>query len=483
MRTERPVSSRVLFATMFGVALIAQASAAHAAPGDLDPTFGQRGRVLTNIVLAYPYALPYTQSIRVQPDGRILVCGRFWEDGPSTWFGTFIARYLRDGALDPSFGDDGIVAVPRLGSSGDWAVGADMVLQPDGKILLIGQDTFEDGEIVVQRYTSSGIPDFTFGDEGTVVLPMVLELESFAINGMEGNSIALQPDGKIVVFGWEYALTDPYYDAIVVFRLNADGSVDGSFGSAGTGSTTILNGRATEVLIQPGGKILLAGRLVNYARGVPPTPLLARYNADGSPDSSFGTAGTVTHRINDVNSGYESVALQPNGQVLAVGTTSTSQCPSFAVRYDTDGSLDTAFGANGVVCFDSSFLQSVRTVMVNPNGTVLVMGNAIDPASAGNAFAIVRLKSDGSVDPSFGEGGRSVLPVLDADGTSYARATNATMQLDGRILIAAYFSGEKTIAVIRVNGRGRSTPFERIQEDREGFRDLRQRGVPEARTR
>src|SRR5438094_4028459 len=110
-----------------------------AAPGDLDSTFGQGGRVFTNIAApGYTYFYPNTESMLVQPDGKILVCGRFWEDGISYWYGTIMVRYMPDGRLDTSFGENGKVAVIGPYPFGGQAVGADMILQPDGKILLIG---------------------------------------------------------------------------------------------------------------------------------------------------------------------------------------------------------------------------------------------------------------------------------------------------------------------------------------------------------
>src|SRR5258705_11885697 len=111
-----------------------------AAPGDLDSTFGQGGRVFTNIAVpGFTYFYPNTESMLVQPDGKILVCGRFWEDGVSYWYGTIMVRYMPDGTLDTSFGENGKVAVIGSGYPyGNPAGGADLALQLDGKILLIG---------------------------------------------------------------------------------------------------------------------------------------------------------------------------------------------------------------------------------------------------------------------------------------------------------------------------------------------------------
>jgi len=425
------------------------APAAHAAQGDLDPTFGQGGRVVTDIAVpGYPGFFPITESILVQPDGKVLVCGRLWHDGISYWYGTFLVRYLPDGTLDPSFGEHGKVAVIDPGFPYDtWTVGADMALQADGKIVLIGQYTVAAG-IIVQRYTSSGMLDTTFGDNGRAVVPRPTEDRA-----MEGASIALQPNGKIVGVGWEFELTQPYHDAIVVFRLNKDGSMDAAFGPDGTGVATIIDGYGGgEVLVQPNGKILVAGILLNFSTGIRPTPLLARYNNDGSLDSSFGNSGVVTDRIDGLDSAFSSAAVQPDGKIIAIGRTeSTSPTRSFVARYNRDGSPDTGFGANGVFSVESSFFRFPESVVLTPDRKIVALGHARDVASGGDGFAIIRLTSDGALDPSFGIGGRSLPPILDDGATQHAYVSDLAIRHDGRVLAAGYWSGDDSITVIRVD--------------------------------
>jgi uncharacterized delta-60 repeat protein len=171
---ERRIMASILSIASIAPSLTALQHAPHAAPGDLDETFGESGRVATSVAIpGYPDFLPITDSMLVQPDGKILVCGRFWQDGISYWYGTFLVRYLPNGALDPSFGEQGKVAVLEPGFPYDtWTVGADMALQPDGKIVLIGQYTIAAG-IIVRRYTSSGALDNTFGENGTAAVPRV----------------------------------------------------------------------------------------------------------------------------------------------------------------------------------------------------------------------------------------------------------------------------------------------------------------------
>ena len=426
-----------------------------AAPGDLDSTFGQGGRVFTNIAVpGFNGFYPNTESMLVQPDGKILVGGRFWEDGVSYWYGTIMVRYMPDGTLDTSFGENGKVAVIGPGYPyGNPAVGADMALQPDGKILLIGDYTIGQG-IIVQRYTSSGMLDTTFGNNGTTVV--------FGNEFEEGLSITLQPDGKIVGLGWDYnPYVTPYYDANLIFRLNANGSPDSTFGPAGTGVVMIDDGFGGQVLVQPDGKILVVGTLLNFA-DVPSTIVLIRYNTDGSLDSNFGSGGRVTHRINNMNSSASAAALQPDGKIVLAGSYFfPSPDQHIVIRYNPNGSVDTGFGTNGIFSMESGFLGA-GTVLVQTDGKIIATGNAYDGASGLNGFAIVRLTSNGSLDPSFGAGGRSIFPIK-AGGTNSAFASGGALQPDGKILVTGYFgyyytNSHETIALIRVDGGQRSCP-------------------------
>jgi uncharacterized delta-60 repeat protein len=444
------MNRRLFFAVAtFAASLAVMEPEAGAAQGDLDTTFGQEGRVLTGIAVSgHPDFFPMTESVLIQPDGKVLVCGRFWQDGISYWYGTFILRYLSNGDLDAAFGDQGRVAVIDPGFPYDtWTVGADMALQPDGAILLIGQYTLADN-IIVRRYTSSGSLDTAFGDDGTAVVPRPSEFR-----GMEGSSIAVQPDGRIVGVGWEFELTDPYYDALVVFRMNHDGSMDETFGPSGTGVERIVNGYALgAVVVQPDGKIVVASPLWNLSNGIAPTLLLARFNRDGSLDSSFGDAGKVTERIDDTDTFFRGAALQPDGRiVVAARTLSTSGARSVVVRYNSDGSRDAGFGAHGLFSVATSFFDDPQSVLIQPNRQIVAIGSARDDASGGRAFAILRLTADGVPDPAFGVEGRAMHAVVQ-DGTALrAFPADGAVRDDGRILVAGGFPLDDTIALIRVN--------------------------------
>jgi len=214
-----------------------------------------------------------------------------------------------------------------------------------------------------------------------------------------------------VGLGWDFnPYVTPYYDANLIFRLNANGSPDSTFGPAGTGVVMIDDGFGGQVLVQPDGKILVVGTLLNFA-DVPPTIVLVRYNTDGSLDSNFGSGGRVRQRINNMNSSASAAALQPDGKIVMAGSYFfPSEAQHIVIRYNPNGSVDTGFGTNGILSMESGFLGA-DTVLVQTDGKIIATGNARDGASGHNGFAIVRLLSNGSLDPSFGAGGRSVFAI------------------------------------------------------------------------
>ncbi len=383
-----------------------------AAPGDLDPTFGQGGRVFTDIVTQEPY--PWAESMVVQPDGKILVAGLLWHDGFALGQGGYIVRYLPNGTLDPSFGQNGKVFT--------WGSGATMAVLPDGRILVSGT-----------LYTSAGILDTTFGENGT--------------SACWGDSIALQADGKILGSRWVSPTFGP--GEIVVFRCNTNGSRDTTFGSAG--EVTVTNGAwyGSKVVVQPDGRILLIGTLA----GVSPSVLLARYDHTGIPDPSFGSGGKVTLNIDPLWEYSNAAELQPDGKIVVVRQrTSSPSDSSILIRFDPNGSLDPSFGTNGVQSFD---IFTPNTIFPIADGRLIISGNKYDQAGP-NSFAVARLNSSGSVDPVFGNGGTSLFP-MNADGANRAIAGPGAVQPDGKIVIAGaffnyYTDSHEKIALIRVEG-------------------------------
>jgi uncharacterized delta-60 repeat protein len=381
-----------------------------AADGDLDPTFGLGGKVVTSFD-SVPAAS--CNAMALQPDGKIITAG--WVYNVTGLLGWAVARHNSDGSLDPTFDFDGRVRTEFFGSNDSAEA---VAVQQDGKVVVAG--TVENGLqrlFAVARYLPGGAPDPSFDGDGKVV-------GSFFGSA---KAISLQPDGKIVVAGSGYrSVGNP---DIAILRYNADGTPDSTFGTGGTVYTDV-SGRedlTAALLVLPGGKLLVVGttttNTTNHDFAV------VRYNPDGSPDSTFGDGGIVTHPFTDVAT---SAVLQPDGKIVVSGGLPPGGEALSVFRLLPDGSLDPGFGDGGVsgMAFPG-FDEIAFTVAVQSDGKVVAAGTAHGPAVYD--FAVARLNPDGRPDQTFGPSGTGVM----TDFFGMNDGINALLiQVDGKILAA-----------------------------------------------
>ena len=241
--------------------------------------------------------------------------------------------------------------------------------------------------------------------------------------------VVVQPDGKIIVVG--SSLVPDFVNSITksdftIVRYNANGSLDTSFGTNGK-VVTDFNGRndsAYSVILQSDGKITVAG-VADAAVGNITHVALARYNANGSLDTSFGTNGKVVTGSSD---GATSIIQQGDSKIVVAGFTSTTTGGDFAlIRYNINGNLDTSFGINGKVATGFSGLDDIGYgVMLQSDGKIVVAGKAYNTTS-GYDFALARYNSDGSLDTSFGTDGKV---TTSGSGANYS----VVQQSDGKII-------------------------------------------------
>ncbi len=363
----------------------------YTAAGALDRSFGANGVVATS-----PLGAPNSSGaacIAAQPDGKIILAGATQFDG--TNWETALVRYNADGSLDPTFGTNGVV-VTRIGGTSETFNGG-LLVQPDGKIVAVGSASIGSyKQLVIARYNSNGTLDSSFGTRGIV---------QKALSGYDllGKPLALQPDGKMVVAA---AYTEPS-DGLgrgSVTRYNVDGSVDTSFGTGGSVvlSDVFPNARmgVNNILRQPDGKLVIVGAasLDNTRRGF----AVARLRADGSVDSAFGTGGLVSTAIGSQRDSALSVVLQPDGRILAGGRSMDDSGRSlygFAVaRYNANGSLDASFGAGGFVrTVVGSLDDEIYGMVIAPDGKIVVTGmDQYDGLSGSTKFVVARYLGDSS---------------------------------------------------------------------------------------
>jgi len=278
------------------------------------------------------------------------------------------------------------------------------------------------------------------------------------ITNIEGNfdmarGVVVQPDGKILAAG--VAIGDRGSDFGLVRYNSSDGTLDTSFGIGGI-VTTDFGGAfegAWSVALQPDGKIVAAG--LTLISGINQFAL-ARYNSDGTLDASFGTGGRVTTAFPGATiANAFSVALQPDGKVVVAGWTNIDGGADFALaRYDSTGTLDTSFGTGGrvITAFADSqghSLAGVFCVVVQPDGKIVAAGDA--KLDRGYDFVLARYNSNGTLDAGFGAGGR----VITDFGGSDDGAEAVALQPDGKIVAAGFARGiDFDFALARYNDDG-----------------------------
>lgn len=349
--------------------------------GSLDPSFGAAGTVTSDFGGA-----DSANAVAIQPsDGKIVVVGTtqvIAEEGGGCCFFS-VARYNTDGSLDTGFGNGGLVRVDEFGGSAD---GADVAVQPDGRIIAAGKGA--GGGFALVRLDSGGHLDPTLGGDGAVVAGFTPASPQDA--GGTARGMALQPDGKIVSVGY---VGNTAFD-IGVARHNADGSLDTTF--SGDGMVTADFG-GTEfgnaVAVQPDGKIVVAG---NGGAAV----ALLRYNANGTPDTGFGTGnGRTSVRFPGDGGTANAMALQPNGKIVLAGLAddpNSSEANDFGlVRFNPNGTVDTGFSGDGFAVTGFGDYDEARAVLVQPDGNIVAAGYG-----AGYAFALARYQGgDGAPPP------------------------------------------------------------------------------------
>ena len=251
--------------------------------------------------------------------------------------------------------------------------------------------------------------------------------------------VAVQPDGRIVVAGSLLGPSD-----LFVIRYEADGSLDRSFGGDGMVVTTMpgITSEPADTVIQPDGGILVAGT----AYGFTDTGFMVRYHSDGTLDTAFGTEGVARVQFGR-QSWVNAVGLQADGRILVTGMGAAFGSPSDLVvgRYMADGTPDASFGAGGTTTLDIGGSEVGEALAVQPDGAIVAAGRTgLWPYG----FLVARLLPDGSLDPAFGPGGIVVTPI-DTDADAYAVA----LQSDGSLVVAGR-GGGGGIAVARYRTSG-----------------------------
>jgi uncharacterized delta-60 repeat protein len=378
------------------VLALAASAPAVAASGDLDAAFRGDGTREMNFVSQDGYdCCEWAHAVLIQPDDRVILAGQY-PSGPSAPPGeatSIVMRLRADGSFDPTFGVDGRSIVDfGQGSTRDFSPVFDAALQPNGKIVTVGE---LHQDFLVARYTANGQLDPAFNHDGII---------RTNFGGQDGASrLAIQPDGDIVVAGFTHPL-GTNGNRIAVARYTPHGYRDPTFD--GDGKQIVNVGtwfyRGQAVAIQGDGRIMIGSdRGDRYS--------LVRLMPGGSLDTSFGTSGVVTSTAISGGGWVRSadMALQGNDIVVA-GSVQGGDWSCAVARFTGDGQLDPAFGTGGVSTAHAFSTEFCDAVVIQPDGKIVVGGSGSNTAVY--QFVLARFDQAGSLDPSFGSGGIVTTP-------------------------------------------------------------------------
>jgi uncharacterized delta-60 repeat protein len=426
----RRAGRRLLFAAcMLALLLI---PAAGATPGALDPSFGTGGKVTTAIGAADAHAYALVR----QPDGKLVVAGDSYNITTPSLYDFTLARYNPNGSLDTSFDGTGKVTT-AIGLNNDGA--SALALQPDGKLVAAGaSNNGSDYDFALARYNPDGSLDKSFKGTGKVTT-------AIGPGNDQAFALVLQPDGKIVVAGRSY---NGSQNVFALARYKPDGELDTSFNGTGKVTTAIgsLEDEAYALALRPDGKLVAAGHSRN---GSQTFFALTRYNPNGSLDTSFNGTGKVTTAIGGYAEAHE-LALQPDGKLVAAGVGDNGSHFAFALaRYNPNGSLDTSFNGTGKVTTAIGAVQDDAIDLAQqPDGKLVAAGYSTNGSQ--HDFALSRYNPNGSLDLSLNGTGK----VTTAIGSGQDEAYGLAIAPDGKLVAAGYsYDGSRQVfALARYRG-------------------------------
>lgn len=374
-----------------------------AAPANLDSTFDTDGMVVTDFSSSTNEQI---EAMAIDGNGKIVAAG---SGGSGFSMDYYVARYNTDGSLDTSFGGTGKV-VTDLTTKSDSAYG--VAIDGDGKIIVGGGAgiAMNQGQLAAVRYNADGSLDNTFGANGIVTIQCTDQAATPANVAVVGHAMAVDGSGKILLAG--YAGTS----AVYVTRLNTDGSPDTTFGGYGNGTLRYASTMQVFAMIVDGsGGILVGGVSANNFA-------VARFNSDGSLDTTFGANGIVTTNFPaNTKDQIEALAIDSSGRIVAAGFTGFGAACNFALaRFSSTGVIDTSFGTNGMVStdFGSNLANYAYDLVIDSSGKILAAGYAVTTTTD---FGLARYNSDGSLDATFDGDGLATTNFPDS-GADIARA-------------------------------------------------------------
>lgn len=380
--------------------------------GTPDNSFSGDGKLTTSIDPTY--STDQLCSISHLADGKILAVGNTVTNLGEA---ISIARYHSNGTTDNSFDGDGI-ATAYLDFTINELNG--MCLNTNGSIVTAGKTTSSPSDFAIGRFHANGSPDLSFGTAAVLRVNIPSSTD-------EPSCVIAQADGKIIVGGFS---DNGNSQEFAMARYLPGGGLDNSFDADGKQTISFGPGisRMRAIAIQPDGKIVTGGTTVN---GNSFDFALARYNTNGSPDITFGVGGKVITTISDRDDYINSIAVQADGKIVVGGSGGPGQDYFILARYSQNGTLDNSFDGDGIVFTTfGTQIQHLRRIVIQPDGKIVSAGVARLGANYDD-IALTRHHSNGSPDNSFDGDGK-----LNTDfGGSFDNVSSMILQPDGKIVI------------------------------------------------
>jgi uncharacterized delta-60 repeat protein len=414
-----------LFILILSAAFLLPANA-DAAGGMLDTGFGSNGTVITDLGSPSDTGV----NLVLQPDGKIVLAGTAQLDSSNPNNRTSIlVRYNSDGTLDTTFGTNGKVAT---------VVGGPVALQTDGKLIVGGGMS---GGIGLARYAANGTLDNTFGTNGVV---SVWQNDNSNFRFSFGD-LVIQPDGKIVVIGIQEAIGGNHVYCVIA-RFQGNGALEENSRAFFDESNFPESERnyCKAVALQPDGKIILSGHAEPNFTGMAIILGRLKSGSTSSFDPTFGTNGhgTVVTPIASFRHGNGALAVQADGKIDLAGTTYADQNNNnenlALVRYNSNGTLDNTLGGNGIVITDLGNNEVGNDLAVQADGKIIVAGKSYSNTSSD--FLLVRYNANGTLDSSFANSGKAILDLGGSDS-----AEGILLQPDSKILAVGTKNGDAAL--------------------------------------
>ena len=368
-------------------------------------------------------------AIAIQSDGSIITAG-YVELNNLMQFST--VQYTSAGIPNTSYGNNGYFATPF----GMGAVANGVALLSNNEAIAVGYGEVTGGtSFALELVTTSGTLDTSFNGTGTNT--------TLIGQGADASGVAIDSSGNYIAAGVAVFSGTPSF---ALARYTSAGVLDTTFGSGGIVTTLIgFESIAYAIALQSNGQIVVAG----FAQNSQPNFAVARYNTDGSLDTTFNSSGsmpgTVTTPIGADQANAYALAIQPNGQLVVGGISNNSMA---LVRYNTDGSLDSAFGTGGIVqtTIPGQSASQIQGIVIQSDGNIVVAGTA-------GSYAIIARYSgtDGSLDTTFNSTG-SQPGVVTALFGEYSAATCVALNGSGQIIIGGYSDQGALVARFNTDG-------------------------------